>query len=383
MTNQRDIIEIQSNELVWQLRDRAHAYFPQLSGREPRVQLVDQRVRWNSVLCAFVVSTDAGDRRLQVKLPRRRLSDSAAENGAVKPRPRLFPLPDSDGKSELEYSTLSRIHDHFAKLNDPRFGAMRVLDYLPENRALVMEHVPHPSLSRVLMRCCRPAIRSSNTDGVVRNAGSWLRIYHQLPGLTHTRDRHETRADFLRSFTEFADYLAVACRNAPWVESVATGAASLADSVLPEFLPMGMSHGDYAPRNIFVGAGERVIVFDTLARWRAPIYEDIAHFLIALKLARPQVYSLGLAFGASFLARQEREFLRGYFGDETIPIPAIRLFEKLVLMDKWASLLHQYQGSTGIFRLARLGLLSVWSRPIRRLLEQPAPQELQAGVQAS
>jgi hypothetical protein len=280
-------------------------------------------------------------------------------------------MPDPADKAELEFRTLSRIHNHFTERDDPRFGAVRILDYLPESRALVMEHVPHPSLSRLILKGCRPVRRSAQIETAIRNAGSWLRVYHQLPGLAHTRDRHETREDFIHSLREFAGFLATTQRDAAGVENVATHVESLAHDILPDFLPLGMSHGDYAPRNVFVGPDEQVIVFDTLARWRAPIYEDIAHFLLALKLARPQVYSLGLAFNEKLIARFEQEFLRGYFQDETIPLGAIRLFEKLLLMDKWAAMQHRYRQSSGILRLTRLGILSLWSRCIRRHLQQP------------
>jgi hypothetical protein len=373
-----------ATELTGRLRERVGGYFPELAGRQPHIQLVAQRNRPNSVLCEFVASTDAGDQRLLVKFARQRPAAAPSAYGAANGRPRLYPMPDSDRKTEHEYSALSRIRDHFARLDDSRFGVVRPLDYLREQRALVMEHVPHRSLSHRLTKSTRFSIRRTDLDTAIRNAGAWLRVYHELPGLAHTRERHETRTDFLRSLCEFSDFLAAAHRNAGWFEPITAQVKSLAESVLPESLPLGMSHGDYAPRNIFLGPGEQVIVFDTLARWRAPIYEDIAHFLIALKLARAQVYSLGLAFSAKTLARYEREFLRGYFQDDRIPLDAIRLFEKLVLMDRWASLIQQYRQSTRISRLVRLGVLSLWSRCIRRHLKQPdAGPVLQTILEAS
>ena len=56
--------------------------------------------------------------------------------------------------------------------------------------------------------------------------------------------------------------------------------------MLPADLPLGTSHGDYAPRNILVGAHGEVTVLDTLGRWRAPIYSDLGNFLFAIKAGR-------------------------------------------------------------------------------------------------
>jgi len=367
-----------ANDVIGRLRERVAGYFPEFAGNQPLIQFVAQRTRVNSVLCAFVVATDAGAQRLVVKFARSRTAETADVNGTANSRPRLFPMPDAEAKTELEYSALTRIYDHFADLNDSRFGVLRPLDYLRDQRALVMEHVRHPSLSRMFTKNCRFSLRRMNLETAFRNAGAWLREYHQLPGLDHTRERHESRANFVQSFGQFADFLAASHASTRWIRDIAAHLESQADSMLPDMLPLGMSHGDYAPRNIFIGPGEQVIVFDTLARWRAPIYEDIAHFLVAMKLARPQVYSLGLAFGEATLARYETEFLHGYFEDDEIPLGAIRLFEKLVLMDKWSSLVHQHRRSTGVSRLVRLCVLSLWSRGLRRQLSQPisAPARL-------
>ncbi len=64
----------------------------------------------------------------------------------------------------------------------------------------------------------------------------------------------------------------------------------VAGRVLPADLPL-VSHGDYAPRNILVGAHGEVTVLDTLGRWRAPIGSDLGNFLFAIKAGRAQMSS--------------------------------------------------------------------------------------------
>lgn len=109
--------------------------------------------------------------------------------------------------------------------------------------------------------------------------------------------------------------------------------------ILPDLLPLGIGHGDFAMRNILFDSSDRVIVIDTLAKWRVPIFEDIGCFINGLKMSVPQVISQGLAFSSDKLKAYERLFLHGYFEQRFIPYPAIRLYEILALLDKWSSLI--------------------------------------------
>ncbi len=128
--------------------------------------------------------------------------------------------------------------------------------------------------------------------------------------------------------------------------------------MLPELLPVGLGHGDYAPRNILIGPGARVTVLDTFAKWRVPIYEDIGFFLTQLESCFPQVISQGLAFSSEQLAVYERAFLKGYFGEEPLPYPSIRLYEVLALLDKWSSTIASFHQRTNSNRpVGRLRLI--------------------------
>jgi hypothetical protein len=96
-----------------------------------------------------------------------------------------------------------------------------------------------------------------------------------------------------------------------------------------------------------------VTVLDTYANWRAPIYQDIGYFLNDLKMVYPQAMSRGFAFVADRLSAYERTFLHGYFGQETVPYSAIRLYEILALLDKWSMAIaraHQESSPTRTVR---------------------------------
>lgn len=111
-------------------------------------------------------------------------------------------------------------------------------------------------------------------------------------------------------------------------------------------------------RNILIGPNARVTVLDTFAKWSTPIYEDIGYFLNDLKMSYPQVMTQGLAFSSKELGADEQAFLKGYFGQESIPYPAIRLYEVLALLDKWSSAIARtYQQPNSVKIVARLNIM--------------------------
>ena len=113
-----------------------------------------------------------------------------------------------------------------------------------------MERVKRPTLARLLLGASRARwlrrVRPAET--AFANAGTWLRFYHELPRLAHTRPHNTRRADFIRSIHEFADYIATN-EETVFPARVAARAEDLADAALPDELPLGLGHGDYAPRN--------------------------------------------------------------------------------------------------------------------------------------
>ena len=117
---------------------------------------------------------------------------------------------------------------------------------------------------------------------------------------------------------------------------------------LPEELPLGLLHGDFATRNILVGHRHRVTVIDTLAKWHTPIFKDIGCFLANLRLSWFQIISQGLAYRSSTLATYEQAFLKGYFGEAPMPTEAIRLYEILAALDIWAAKLSRIRHRGGI-----------------------------------
>jgi hypothetical protein len=252
-------------------------------------------------------------------------------------RPCRFPPTDLERKFELEHAALSAIHDHFESLHDPRFGTIRILDSLPNLRAIVMEEVGNPSFRQLFAKDNRLQLlfTSARSDLAFSNAGAWLRAYHSLPNQAEAR--HTRRAEFIELISKFSDYLRSRLDGEPFFQNVASVTTAVALDVLPESLAVGLSHGDYAMRNILVGPRGRVTVLDALARWRTAIFDDIGYFLTNLKMIGPQVISQGLAFEPKLIAHYEHKFLVGYFDHDPVPFRVIRLYEILGLLDRWSA----------------------------------------------
>ena len=364
------------NRLRNHLREHALHYYPELGAEPVHVQWLGSRDGDLSSVHRFCLRSGGVERRVVVKLAPSRARGDGRRAG----RPRVAPLLDPCTKNASEHAALRAMQEHFDALGDFRFGSVRILDFVSALRGIVMEETRGRSLTRLLVganRLRRP-LGSRRLEEVFGHTGAWLRAYHELPPLGHTRSRSTTREEFVACVRRLAGFLAESHRFGPLQASAVSRTESWASKWLPATLPLGTSHGDLAPRNVIVDCAGRVTVLDTRAAWRAPIYEDIGYFLTAAKTPRAQAASLGLALGRTLIGRLERAFLRGYFAGEPVPIECIRLFELQSLLDKWASNTASRERSVGLGGLA--GAYRHWSsdrlfqRSIGALLDQLAPQ---------
>jgi hypothetical protein len=322
------------------LRDHARRYCPDLPDGELRIEFTGSREGRLSSVQRVRVCVGTVERALVVKLPPGAVAAPAHGRARSAPaRPRISPLLDPQAKFDYERDALLELERHFDALADPRFGCVRMLDFLPELRAIVMQSAPGTPLRDLLARASRfrGSPRAADPTPAIEAAGAWLRSFHAIPPLPHTRVREASRKEFIESIHRFADFLTSAHAESRLMSRVAAAAEASALECLPRTLPLATSHGDLAPRNILIEPSGRVSVLDTRAAWCAPIYEDIGFFVVALRTPRVQAYSLGLAFGRRAIGRYEEAFLRGYFGEESVPTSRLRLFELQALLDKWSS----------------------------------------------
>lgn len=306
------------------LQERAPRYFEDLGGAVPTVRLDQAWLRPYSELYEFTVECDDSRRGLFVKVP---LLDNSSPSGELD-RPRLFPPVACGDMASLEHNAMREIACRFTQLDDNRFGSVRILELLHSPDAIVMEKVEGRPLRSILHEQ-----HNNNLEAAFHNIGLWLRTFHNLPGLEHTQERSASREEFIAGTARLVAY-AAAARAPRWLIELGDQLLDEAEH-MPDRLPLGLAHGDFAPRNVVLSATNRITVLDTMARWRAPIYEDIALLLLSLRLTRG-VRALWSP-NSPVLARWSEAFLSGYFGDTDYGWPILRLFVLQTLLDRGCS----------------------------------------------
>jgi hypothetical protein len=320
--------------LVDHVRSNASLYFPDLRSR-PEVALIQQSVRPASQLYRFEVRSGPRVEALLVKVP---LMRATLDSGPAGGRPRMVLPASAETKFLLEHSALLDIHRHFSWLADRRFATVRPLDKLLAERAIILEHVPSTNLRDLLYGARHLLTRPS--PGLIytlERAGAWLRTFHSIETTLPPAERGATREDLIGFVERCGEYLARRVPDGVFVERAVAAIVRAAEEHLPTNVPVCTSHGDFALRNILVRPDSRIAVIDTLARFRAPAYEDLATLLHSVRCARTQLVTFGLARQRGLLDRLEVAFLSGYGGDVAIDMPALRVFELQSTLDSWAA----------------------------------------------
>ncbi len=312
------------------LRERCGSYFADFPN--PEVRLIEERRRPQSLLLRCELIAGEALRRVIVKVPTAAspLGESANEV------PRVAPLPDPRLKPRMEYLALKQIYAHFAELNDPRFGAVRVLDMWADTNATVMEEARGSNLRSLLSHATRFHPNADRLIPLLESAGAWLARFQGLPPHELCRLRGGTRDEFLESIARMTEFLAARSDRSGLIVSAGRTLRVAALSRLPDSIPLGLSHGDFAPRNVLVGEQRTVTVIDTLARFEAPIYEDLGYFLNDLHTARLQTCALGAMYSPRFLSACRDALLRGWSRDEYVS-RIVSLFEAQALLDRWCA----------------------------------------------
>jgi len=345
---------------------------PEVGGGPHRVEFRRREVRANSTLFHFDVMGAAGQLPVLVKLmdlDERVVRQTMAVDAAC---PRLGEAPCHPAAIlDWERATLIAVSDHIERGDDQRLEAVRVFDTFPTDGVIAMEFLPHPTLRRLIRTRCFTPFSQAPGD-VVRaatNAGVWLRAFHSMPRPERAVDRLTTRADFLDTIDQLTTFLSDNGQDPEIVHRASALVHAAAKRDLPEDIPCGLKHGDYAPRNILVAASSRVAVVDTPGRFWSAIYVDIGYFLAGLRTLLPRMLTGGLIPSTRTLDEIESAFLGGYFAEEPVPRQQVRLFEVLTLLARWASTVH---GAQRIPRdgLARRALFPVKTRLLRRCLAE-------------
>lgn len=341
--NQRMI----EREIERRVAEHAEAWFPQGGGRPTvRLRLVTSRPR--ALLYAVYTEQESRQPTILAKV-RRGVSQPAGNDDGARRRPRLATdQPSVSQLTALEYAGLRSIHATFADAS-PMFGAVRPLDHLVDLDTILMEYVAAGTLRELLVGERRLSFnkRSARNRGATEvwgRAGIWLRTFQTSMLIDDLPARQSRRADVVDRFNAYDEFLRSRIGRRS-VGDIATRGAQLAQSVLPERLPMVVGHGDYAPRNMFAGEGARLTVFDPMPRWAVPRYEDLCRFLVAMRLLGLQLHTHGLAYDREGMQRRESQVIRGYCGESPVPAAQLSCYQLLIMLDKWSALVDESHGS--------------------------------------
>lgn len=331
---------------------RAGTYYPDLGVGPVPVALERRRIRDRSAMYTFRVGPSERSHRIVVKVftATGPVDDVVAGGG----RPMLAAPTDPVQRPRLEFDALEDVRSRVGGAGDPRVGALRAFEFLQQYPAIVMEFVDLPTLRDLVIRDSLAPWRgrTSRTADAVRNVGVWLRAY--VGGGSSREVWRAGRDDYLEGLDRFRDYLRA--ELGPGMVGMLQDVRAAAVESLPDQLPVGLAHGDFAARNVFVGPEARVTVFDILSRWRKPIHESLAYFLVSLRTLGPQLASSGLAISRDRLDRLERAFLEGFADGAWVAREPVALFELLVLMDRWSSFVARARLRRGPLSAARAHL---------------------------
>lgn len=340
--------------LTEHLSKQASIYYPELVADEVQVTLKLTNHRASATLYHYTIADNSQNHAVLVKM----------RHGHQDPKysskhPRRY-IVDSEATFGLEHRALSDIYDLFYKQGDERFGAIRILDVLTDYQAIIMTESFAPDLRRMFVRTNRLQSLTKSHDllPIFRNVGAWLKDFHGLPNNDDIDLCHHTRASFIKSSEQFTKHLAERIGNQAYFERLLLGISQYAEDNIPEQMPLGRTHGDFAMRNILIEQVHRVVVIDTLAKWQTAIYEDIGYFVVRLWTNQVQVFSQGLAYSTDWVQSCEQAFLKGYFGEESIPEKTIALYKILSLLDQWSALSEILSQSSSAKNKIRLSLMN-------------------------
>jgi len=231
-----------------------------------------------------------------------------------------------------------------------------------------MDHVSEPTLHRVLVSQSRLRLRPLLPSADPRpwaNAGSWLRIFHDADPALALTERAASRDGVVGMYAAYAEFLTQTVGDRSLFAELADVASEQGAANLPPRLPLGIGHGDYTMRNLFVSPTGQVTAFDPMPLWRVPLYEDLARFVIGFRAVTMQAFTRGAAFRREHLDRCETAFMRGYFGNEPVPLEAARVYQVLLLLDKWGAMASKETRQGGGRRRMRAARVQIFNHHYR------------------
>lgn len=299
------------------------------AGADLRAEPLHRRAHQGSVNLEVALCGDGTRRELFLKWLRPEAQARHQRARVGRTPPRLKPFPDPARRLCQEALALETIQRMVDGDDDPRWFAVPVVGLLRTPPVLCLERISLPTFT-----ACRRRGDTALAEAAAFRLGGWLRAFHDQEDLAHTRPHLDTVGSVVELLARLRERIRDAGhpRDADRIEQWTSGV----EGVLPSELPSHLGHGDFSPQNVFVDPGGSVAVFDTAAEWRLPPHFDLAYFSVMLELEDMKRFPAGGRRGAGSTALTRR--LRDGYGPTAPPDAELAVFEVLVLVDKWATL---------------------------------------------
>lgn len=253
-----------------------------------------------------------------------------------------------------EYEQLELIWNAFQDDSTPGFYAVQPLAYLSEWNAIVMLKVSGRSFDQFFYLASWLPSRRPVFEGLLRQAGAWLQIFHRLVGARELEFFPQAVARELASAM-----LASLTKNSAGQVATAEMQAGL-DRLLDQVhtpLLVARPHGDFHYSNLLYTPEGAVCALDAYVESREPVYADLAILIVHPQTRLLQVLTNGYFLGPEPLARFQKAVLDGYFQKNEFNLSALYFYCAIQLLHQW---------SMNEKRLARTGLAGSLFRPLVR-----------------
>lgn len=277
--------------------------------------------------------------------------------------------------AEKEYFLMKSIENTIKNTGKPTLDAIRMLDFLPEWNAIVMEKFPGKILREHFIERILFFGQEENRKFIEKtlyHSGDWLRIFHNQIG---KKERLPFLVDdWLEDVNISFDYLRPRINRVAEIDSIHQKFVQISDKLINCSVQYATLHGDFHMKNVFVKEDGSIACFDPHPSKRGSIYRDLARMAIDPMTIKFQVLSRGLLIRRKFSTKCLSSVLKGYFQEDSLNPIFFTLFTASEYLRKWRDDEYQLRKLTRNNPLLRQILSSYIStyfvRSIRRELAQ-------------
>lgn len=237
-------------------------------------------------------------------------------------------------RGKEEFQAITCVYDHFSSNRRRSFSAIQPHAYIPQINAVVMDWVSGKTLYKKCFSICLLSSRRGvrQAEQLFFLTGQWLRKFHEISMINKPSNELIAQSDPVDKLIERVDDLKN-CGVIPFSPDLLEKIISILRRV--NIGHRRWIHSDFHLQNVLVLSNGKVLAIDTaMSMFDSPLY-DLGKFLANLKTRRRIVQSFGIFPSPRIIKGFETAFLRGYFGQEKVPVVLLALYEGQFIFLKW------------------------------------------------